>query len=105
MRSELRNGLWLVTVLGWLLVIAGALPERLVEVSAGLMVLGASAGAAGVVVMAVMWCQRPIADVWQAGREYGRREAIRAQRPPDVTFLHEVRASRSAGSDKDCGLG
>lgn len=91
MTIGVRYALRGVTVIGWAVGLANVHPQLDPLISPSLGTFATGVAVAGTIVEALMHVQRPMDDVWQLGREHGRREAIREARS------HESVASLETG--------
>lgn len=80
MNAGVRFALQGMTGAGWLIVVANTHPAVEPLISMGQLMLAACIAVAGTLACVVVHVQRPVQDIWQAGREHGRREAIREAR-------------------------
>lgn len=76
MSVQWRVALSVAAVLGWLAVIFDMVPVG-PDIPASVTLFAAMVGTAATLVLVVVHVQRPAEDVWQSGREFGRREMLR----------------------------
>ena len=89
------------STVAWIALVVNAAPRWDPLISNGQALLAACVAVAGTVGMIVIRVQRPAEDVWQAGREHGRREAIRERArtvpiPVSLAGHRKRRAQRSS---------
>lgn len=97
-RGTMRWARRSVIVAGWLVSAANAHPAIDPVISQAQGMLAAAAAVAGTLSEVIVHVQRPVQDVWQSGRVYGRREAIREAERATVS-LAARRKKRQARRD------
>ena len=85
------RGLVATSVAAWLVLIVNAVPHWDPLISNGQAMLAACVAVAGTVAMITIRVQQPAQHVWEAGRVYGRREAVRAAKSSSVSSLAKYR--------------
>lgn len=89
------RGLVVASTVGWLVLVVNAAPPWDPLISNGQAILAACVAVAGTVAMIVIRVQQPAQEVWEQGRAYGRREAVRAAKSHTVSSLAKYRRKRA----------
>jgi hypothetical protein len=88
----------------WGLVAANVIPAVDPHISPAMSTLAVGAGTASVLAWVIRDCQRPVSQIWESGREYGRREAIlEGDRWERVVSLDAERQARREFDERRTG--
>lgn len=83
----------------WLVAAANVIPQVDPHITPAMSTLAVGAGVASTLAFVVRDCQRPVSQIWESGREYGRREAMWDTNVSAVVQLADARERRRAGQD------
>lgn len=85
----------------WTVAVANVVPAVDPHISPAMSTLAIGAGVASVLACVIRVNQRPSSQIWESGREYGRREAIaEADRRRRVVSLDAERTARRAEDER-----